>query len=326
MKIRNFIITLISLFCFIGIGLSLSRQQSQRADQVLNNNGLSSPYYVYNSKKHQSIKSFIKYLNKNWSGERLQVHFRSKYNSDQILIWANYNLKSQPMANSNSRYFNKSDFQGTIPFAVISAETKENLFTMQNNRYLSENNHYFSVIGQLKKNTESPYRQTAYYLTTGEKQTTGKAALNNFYIVIDGLPKNDKQKVAHYLRASTRTVNYAGKYNKRHGISPTKKFVFTCFCIIVGLINSGIWATIVISPVSKFKIKSQILTKLFTNSFVRFFLVNTILFLGTGLILPLFNFYSDISQLFVLLGFLWLMENFTFIIVLLLSRRRRIEA
>lgn len=323
MKIRNFIVTLISLLCFLGLAISLSRQQSQRADQILSNSGLSSPYYVYQTKSNKPIKSLIKYLNRNWQNSNLQVHFRSKYNSNQILIWSNYNLKSQPMANKDSRYFNKSDFQGQIPFAVISAQTKENLVTLQGNRYLTENNHYYSVIGQLKENMESPYRQTAYYLSTGEKQSTGDARLNNFNIVIDGLSKNDKQKVANYLKGSVVTVNYAGKYNKQHGISPTKKFIFACFCIIVALINSGIWATLSISTITKFKIKNALLNKLFTNSFVRFLLINTGLFLISILLPPLFMFYSNLSQLFLLLGFLWLMETFTFLLILFLTRYRR---
>ncbi|QNQ80399.1 hypothetical protein [Lactobacillus sp. PV034] len=326
MKLRNFIVTLISLICFIGVGLSLSRQQSQRADQVLNNSGLSSPYYVFDPKSHQTIQQVIHYLNKEWPHTNLQVHFRSKYDSNQILIWANYNLKSQPMANSSSRYFNKSDFKGSIPFAVISSETKENLVTLQNNRYLNENGHYFSVIGQLKRNSESPYRQTAYYLTTGEKQVTGKAKVENFYVVIDGLPKNNKNKVARHLNASTQTVNYANKYNKRHGISPTKKFIFTCICIIIALVNSGVWATIAIAPVTKFRIKSPILTKIFTNSFFRFFVINTFLLIVSSIVLPLFNFYSNLSQLYQLLGFLWIMESLTFIIVLILLRSKRKNA
>ena len=323
MKIRNFIVTLISLFCFIGIGITLSRQQSQRADQVLSNSGLSSPYYVYQPQSEKTIRSLLEYLNKNWPNSNLQVHFRSKYNTDQVLIWSNYDLKTQPMSDKNSRYFKKSDFQGQIPFAVISAQTKENLLTLQGNRYLNENNHYYAIIGQLKENTESPYRQTAYYLTTGEKQSTSQAKLNNFYIVIDGLPKSNKQRVANYLNASVSTVDYANTYNKQHGISPTKKFVFVCFCIIVALINSGIWATLAVSPITKFKIKSSILNSLFTNSFIRFLLIDTILFLLVVLISPIFLFYSDKSQLFILLGFLWLMEVFTFIIILILTRYRR---
>lgn len=323
MKIKNFIVTLISLLCFLGLASSLSRQQSQRADQILSNSGLSSPYYVYQTKSNKPIKSLIKYLNNNWQNSNLQVHFRSKYNNNQILIWSNYNLKSQPMANKDSRYFNKSDFQGRIPFAVISAQTKENLVTLQGNRYLIENNHYYSVIGQLKENMESPYRQTAYYLSTGERQSTANAKLNNFNIVIDGISKGDKQKVANYLKGSVVTVNDAGKYNKKHGISPTKKFVFACLCIIIALVNSGLWATLSLSSITKFKIKNSLLNKLFTNSFIRFLLINTVLFLISSLLPPLFMFYSNRIQLFLLLGFLWLSEMFTFLFVLFLTRFRR---
>lgn len=325
MKIRNFMVIFISLLCFIGLGLSLSRQQSQRADQVLSNNGLASPYYVYQPKSNKTIKDMLNYLNKNWSHANLQVHFRSKYNTNQILIWANYNVKSQPMADKESRYFNKSDFQGEIPFAVISAQTKENLVTLQGNHYLNENNQYYAVIGQLKENSESPYRQTAYYLTTGTKQPTSKSHLNNYNIVVDGLPKNDKQKLANYLHASVTTVNYATKYNKQHGISPTKKFILTCLCVIIALINSGVWATLSVSSITKFKIKSDLLNSLFANSFIRYLLINTMLGIVVGLIMPVFLFYSNRVQLFTLLGSVWFMETFTFILVLFLTRSRRNE-
>ena len=95
MKIKRLILLIISFVAFLGLGLILSRQQSQRADQVLNNNGLSSTYYVFKSKKKRSIKQLLNYVNRNFAHDKVQIHFESNYIPDRVLIWANYNLKSQ---------------------------------------------------------------------------------------------------------------------------------------------------------------------------------------------------------------------------------------
>lgn len=59
MEIKRLILLIISFVTFLGLGMILSRQQSQRADQVLNNNGLSSTYYVFKSKKKHNIKQLL---------------------------------------------------------------------------------------------------------------------------------------------------------------------------------------------------------------------------------------------------------------------------
>ncbi|MCT7875177.1 MAG: hypothetical protein N4Q11_02620, partial [Lactobacillus iners] len=85
---------------------------------------------------------------------------------DEILVWANYNIKGQPVIGDNARYFNKAEFQGNVTFAVISAHTPlANIVTSQNNRYLKYEGQYISIIGQLKANDQSEIQQSAYYLT-----------------------------------------------------------------------------------------------------------------------------------------------------------------
>ena len=200
MKIKRLILLIISFLAFLGLGLILSRQQSQRADQVLSNNGLSSTYYVFNPKKKHNIKQFLTYVNKNFSHDKVQIHFESDYIPDRVLIWANYNLKSQPLAKGSSRYFSKNDFDGTIPFAVISSDTKDRVVTLQNNHYLKENNDYVTIIGELKKNNESQNGQAVYYLSTGINQPTAKESITNYKVVVDGLNKNEANALQHYLR------------------------------------------------------------------------------------------------------------------------------
>ena len=87
MKIKRLILLIISFLAFLGLGLILSRQQSQKADQVLSNNGLSSTYYVFNPKKKHNIKQFLTYVNKKFSHDKVQIHFESDYIPDRVLIW-----------------------------------------------------------------------------------------------------------------------------------------------------------------------------------------------------------------------------------------------
>ena len=93
MKLKRLILLIISFVAFLGLGMILSRQQSQRADQVLNNNGLSSTYYVFKSKKKHNIKQLLNYVNKNFAHDKVQIHFESDYIPDRVLIWANYNKR-----------------------------------------------------------------------------------------------------------------------------------------------------------------------------------------------------------------------------------------
>ena len=219
MKIKRLILLIISFLAFLGLGLILSRQQSQRADQVLSNNGLSSTYYVFNPKKKHNIKQFLTYINKNSSHDKVQIHFESDYIPDRVLIWANYNLKSQPLAKGSSRYFSKNDFDGTIPFAVISSDTKDRVVTLQNNHYLKENNDYVTIIGELKKNNESQNGQAVYYLSTGINQPTAKESITNYKVVVDGLNKNEANALQHYLRGSMQIKDFSKTYNRQHGIA-----------------------------------------------------------------------------------------------------------
>lgn len=323
MKLKRLIVILVSLLCFIGLGVTLSKQQSQRADQILTHNGLSSPYYIFTTNKKKTIRTFIKYLEKNWPKSNLQVHFKTKKNPNRILIWSNYNLKSQPMAKGSSRYFNKSNFQGSISFAVISAQTQDNLIIAQGNRYLKEKNNYYSVLGQLKENTESPYAQTAYYLTTGVEQPTSKSELRHYDITIDGLPKKDKTRVQKYLAASVKTVDYAKSYNRQHGINPTKKFLFSTICIILALIDSAIWAILASSPLKNTHFKHSAFQRLLANSSIRFILIDTILMLIAYGVLPTLLFYSNYLQLFFLFTIVWILQLFTFGLTLYVNRQRK---
>lgn len=325
MKFKKFLVILVSLLCFFGLGLTLSKQQSQRADQILTNNGLSSPYYVFNPNKKMSIRTFLKHLDKKHSNEQLQVHFKSKYDNGRILIWSNYNLKSQPMAKGSSRYFNKSDFQGAIPFAVVSPKTKTELAVFQGNRYIQEGTHYYSVIGELKQNNENPNGQTAYYLTTGIEQNTSRENIKNFNVVIDGLNRNDASSIRKYLHANMQAVDYSSTYNKNHHISPTKKFMLAVFCVVVALIDAIVWAILDSVPLKRARFKNLIVSKLLRNSYLRFIVTDFFMLLIVYLAMPVHFFYSNRGQLFNLLIFVYLMQVVTFFFTTWFVRLRKGE-
>ncbi|WP_256979022.1 hypothetical protein [Lactobacillus taiwanensis] len=283
MKIKRIILLIISFLTFLGLGLILSRHQSQRADQVLNNNGLSSTYYVFNPKKKHNIKQLLTHVNEKYFRDKVQIHFESDYIPDRVLIWANYNLKSQPLAKGSSRYFTKSDFTGSIPFAVISADTKSRVVILQNNHYLKENNDYVTIIGELKKNNESQNGQAVYYLSTGINQPTAKESILNYKVVVDGLNRNEANSLHHYLGGKMQVVDFSKTYNKQHGISPTKKLIGAIFCAVVALIVAALEAILAENPVNLKFVPGKIWTNLLADTGLRFFLADGIIVLGTTL-------------------------------------------
>ncbi|MFQ3624862.1 hypothetical protein U2F58_04700 [Lactobacillus johnsonii] len=323
MKIKRLILLIISFLAFLGLGLILSRQQSQKADQVLSNNGLSSTYYVFNPKKKHNIKQFLTYVNKKFSHDKVQIHFESDYIPDRVLIWANYNLKSQPLAKGSSRYFSKNDFDGTIPFAVISSDTKDRVVTLQNNHYLKENNDYVTIIGELKKNNESQNGEAVYYLSTGINQPTAKESITNYKVVVDGLNKNEANTLQHYLRGSMQIKDFSKTYNRQHGISPTKKLIGAILCVVIALIVAAIAAVLAENPVNLKYVSSKIWAHLLADSGLRFFLANGIIVILTSLGLQTWNFYSNHSQLYVLFLIVFAMQIITYVLMLLLIKIKK---
>ena len=316
MKIKRLILLIISFVAFLGLGLILSRQQSQRADQVLNNNGLSSTYYVFKSKKKRSIKQLLNYVNRNFAHDKVQIHFESNYIPDRVLIWANYNLKSQPLAKGSSRYFTKSDFEGSIPFAVISADTESKVITLQNNHYLKENNDYVTIIGELKRNNESQNGQAVYYLSTGINQPTAKESINNYKIVVDGLKKNEANSMHTFLKGNMQTKDFSKTYNRQHGISPTKKLIAAILCVVIALVVAAIAAVLAENPVN-------VWAHLLADSGLRFFLANGIVILLTSLGLQTWKFYSNHSQLYILFLVVFAMQVITYVLMLLVIKIKK---
>ncbi len=253
----------------------------------------------------------------------MQIHFESDYIPDRVLIWANYNLKSQPLAKGSSRYFSKNDFDGTIPFAVISSDTKDRVVTLQNNHYLKENNDYVTIIGELKKNNESQNGQAVYYLSTGINQPTAKESITNYKVVVDGLNKNEANALQHYLRGSMQIKDFSKTYNRQHGISPTKKLIGAIFCVVIALIVAAIAAVLAENPVNLKYVPGKIWAHLLADSGLRFFLANGIIVILTSLGLQTWSFYSNHSQLYVLFLIVFAMQIITYVLMLLLIKIKK---
>ncbi|MBD5429363.1 hypothetical protein [Lactobacillus sp.] len=311
MKLKKLIIFVISILCFVGLGITLSIQQSQQADQILNNNGLSAKYYVYTVKKNEKVKDLLIYLKK-LNNKHIQVHLKSEYDSNRILIWANYDIPSQPLARVSSRYFTKSDFDGQIQLAVISSQTKEGIVTFQGHHYLKENNRYITVIGQLKGNSESENSQKVYYLTTGINQPTANESLINYKVLIDGLTGKQATSVKKFLGGKQEVVDFAKTYNRQHGINPTKKFIFAILCVIIALISSA-FISILDSKNSKlaFSRKGFIKYLIKSNAFKYVFL-NLIMILVIFIVLQFTNFFSNKLQLFNLYAIIFILQCLTY--------------
>lgn len=311
MNFKKIIVFLISILCFVGLGITLSIQQSQRADQMLNNNGLSAKYYVYSVKKNKKVKNLLEYLNK-LNNKHLQVHLKSKYDNNRILIWANYDIPSQPLARTSSRYFTKSDFDSQIPLAVISSQTKEGIVTFQGHHYLKENDRYITVIGQLKSNSESENSQSVYYLTTGIHQPTANESLDDYQVSIDGLTDKQAANVKKFLGGKQKIVDFAKTYNRQHGINPTKKFMFAILCAIVALVSSAIMAVLDSKSSKVAFAKNSFLKYLLKNNAFKYVFSNLIMILVVFVVLQFTNFFSNKLQLFNLYAIMFVLQCFTY--------------
>lgn len=317
MKFKRIIMVLISLLCFIGLGITISKYQSQKADQILSNDGLSTQYYVLSSTKKTKIKSLLSYVDTKYNNEKVQLQFKSKYDKSRILIWSNYNLKPLPMGKGNSRYFSKSDFTGEISFAVISTLDNENVVTFQNNHYIKEGNQYYSVIGRLKATRNTKNNNGVYYLSTGIDQRTSDAKINNYKIIVDGLNKKNINMLNNHIDGKMQTVNYSDTYNKSHGINPTKKFLFATFCVVIALLDSAIYAIISNDTVKQKFVNKKISIHLALVHMLKVLILNLMFMLISFFTLPIFFFFSNVGNLLLIYVLVYLLQCLTYIMITL---------
>lgn len=316
-NIKKVFLLIINLLALVGIGLSLSLQQSQQADRILNNNGLSPKYNVYTVKNKKTVRNLITSLSK-YKNEQIQVHLKSKYDTNRVLIWANYTPTSLPLAKSNDRYFSKSDFTNQVPLAVVGEGAKSNIVTYQNHPYLKLDNEYISIIGQFKNSAKAK----GYYLITGLNLPTANEKLKNYTISVDGL--NNKQAIAlsRDLKSAYKVVDYATTYNRQHGINPTKKFIFTLGCIVVILIVSWIWGLMDSIGKRKLLVKQDIIRFLIKNNIFRFVMENLILIGFTYLAIQALCFFLNKKSLLGLYFIIYLLECVTYGLSLLFNHRK----
>ncbi|QNQ82313.1 hypothetical protein [Lactobacillus sp. PV012] len=316
-NIKKVFLLVINLLALVGIGLSLSLQQSQQADRILNNNGLSPKYNVYKVSNNKTIKELITDLNK-YPNNQIQVHLKSKYDTDRVLIWANYTPSSLPLEKSSDRYFSKSDFTNQVPLAVVGEAAKNNVITYQNHPYLKLDNQYISVIGQFKNSAKAK----GYYLITGVNLPTANEKLKNYIISVDGLSNKQATTLAKQLKASHKVVDYATTYNRQHGINPTKKFIFTLLCVVVILCSSWIWGMIDSNQNRRLLVKRDIIQFLVKNNIFRFVMENLVLIGFTYLAIQALCFFLNKQSLLGLYFIIYLLECATYGLSLLFNQRK----
>lgn len=228
-KILLFVAVFLSL---LGVGAMLSNVQSREANQLLEAHGLSNNTRYIEVNNDQTVEDFLKYLNKRFSKRKIQLHLDNKNQKDQVLVWANHTVITLPT--DTGRYFSPGDFQGRVSFAVLGPDAKIKTLHTQGNDYISWNNRYYTVIGNLKHYHQMD--QSKYYLSTGVNQPTAKGKLKNYRIVIDSNNKTIKQIAKHY-HTSTHIPNFV-RNHQIHRLSVIREIlgIFICW-LIIGICN-----------------------------------------------------------------------------------------
>ncbi|KRL63638.1 NOL1 NOP2 sun family protein [Lactobacillus psittaci DSM 15354] len=212
MKIRKYSILAFIFICFLLIGLMVSNLQSLSADQVLTANGLSANSRNLTTKRKISLRTLLQYTEKKFSKEKITFEFYNKYDTDQVLIWSNYENTLLPVA--KGKYFTPDQFEGRVSFALTSPTSNVKTLKVQDNQYIVLNNNYISVVGNLKSVDDSV--QTKYFITTGVKQANSKINLSNFKIIVDTSSNRVVEELSSYLNGKVSTPAIVSSHRTTH--------------------------------------------------------------------------------------------------------------
>ncbi|RHW54648.1 hypothetical protein [Lactobacillus bombicola] len=299
MKFKKIIIFVTIFLSLLGIGSMLSNIQSREADQLLEAYGLSNNTRYIEVKNNQTISSFLTYLQKNYAKYKIQLHFKSKIDPKQTLIWANHNVITLPT--ESGRYFTADDFQGRVSFAVLSLNAKVQTLATQGNEYVVLDNSYYSVIGTLKHYHQM--KQNGYYLSTGPKQPTGKAKLTNYIIIIDSSSKMINKLASRY-KVKIKTPVFV-KNHQIHKFSIIREISLVIVFTIIAMSCSTLLALFDWSVVKNTALTGQLLHNWLFNRGVRTILLESALVLGAYLFLSWHAFISKPQQMILLLLLSW---------------------
>ena len=299
MRSKKILLLLIIFLTLLGTGTMLSNVQSQEANQLLEAYGLSNNTRSFEIKNSQSVSDFLKYLEKTFPQNKIQLHLTSKRKDNQTLVWSNHDVLTLPT--ESGRYFTLDDFKGRVSFGVLGLNAKVPTLKTQNNEYINLNNTYYSVIGTLKHYRRM--KQNGYYLTTGTKQPTGNFKLKDYTIIIDSSNKVIR-KIARHYDVKVKTPVFVRKHQKRQ-LSVIKEFLFIILLVFVATIANIILAYLDWQTVKATHLKGSLLRNWLANHGFRIILVELLLSLGAYFFLCWRAFYSNREHLLILLLGSW---------------------
>ncbi|CCI85588.1 hypothetical protein FC52_GL000247 [Lactobacillus pasteurii DSM 23907 = CRBIP 24.76] len=296
MNLRKIFLTLLILLSFLGMGITLSNIQSQEADQLLETHGLSNNTRYFYTDKKTTIRSFLKYLHKNFKNSQIQVHFNNRYEKDQVLVWANKSIVAQPT--DNGRYFTMDDFNSMVTVAVLGPDSNINTTTSQNNKYIIYDNRYYSVIGTFKRYKQID--QYRYYMTTGINQENSTDSLANYRVSIDASARVLKAVSKHY-KVSLKYPGFVIRHKSRK-YSIIQELILIVLLSLVGIIGNVIIAMLHWKQAKLTRLRGDLLRNWLINRSSRYLLVELLLMLGSYFILVWKAFFERPEYLIALLS------------------------
>lgn len=266
MKWRKLLVLIGIFLLFLGVGTVCSNMQSQLADQILQSRGMSMESRIVKAKKSQKISAFIKWLEKEYPKESIQLQLKNKQDSNQILIWAqNRDLAYFPV--SSGRFFSADDFTSRVTLAAISSATEASVIRTQGNSYLNLDDSYYSVVGTLKA---VPYQNSKdYYLTTGEKQATANGNLKNYTIYVDASSATIS-KIASHLGSYSYWPDYVKRNRQRRLTLLMPEAILITFMLGFGILLVGLYAYLTFKGAEMSHVKGELLINLVLNKSGRF--------------------------------------------------------
>lgn len=306
MNFKKIFLLLVPLLTLLGIGTMLSNIESGYADELLEAHGLTNNTRYFRTKSNESISSFLKYLDKNYSHHQIQLHLDNNYEKKQVLVWANRTVRSLPT--ETGRYFSLDDFKGKVSFAVLGPATNVNLMNVQNNKYVILGQNYYSVIGEFKDYPQVEMEK--YYLSTGIDQPTAKDQLKNYRIVIDS-SSSVIEKVAKHYHGEVHIPSFVQEHH-RDRFSVVPNMLLLIVCALIGIFSNLLLAILIKRQAKLTHLHGDLLRNWVINRSARLFLIEGAFAIISYVFLRWHAFYSSYASLGISLLCAWILYGCAF--------------
>lgn len=313
MNWKKILFIIIVFMTFLGTGAMLSNVQSRAADQLLDAHGLSNNTRYFYTNKNEKISDFLKYLEKKYPNEYIQLHLDNREVTNQVLVWANHKTTNLPT--QSGRYFTLDDFKGQVSFAILGPDAVNDAVEFQNNKYIIDGKHYYSVIGVFKNYHQN--EQEKYYLTTGIDQPTAQGNLKNYRIVIDSPNKNIIRKIAKKYNEKLYIPIFV-KNHQFHRFSVLSEISITILLWITAILANSLIALMQWRQIKRTNLKGSLLRNWIMNRSSRLFLIEAILAIVAYFFLRTHAFISNANHLAFLIIFNWVIAIIAYIIKMVL--------